>query len=370
MNRYNHYNSDLDAFELYHLEAEELSNSTSSSTSESLRIEPPVEYNAVIAGLSGAIGTSISNVVVYPIDLIVKRLQVQRALSHVASQNEKSDEAQLYAGFIDAARRIHREEGGIGALYSGCLQDTTNSMSSAFLYFLSYNFIRQRRLQANISPSGKVPSTLGVFEEISVGVLAGAFAKFFTAPIANVVTRKQTAALHKGSNSTENTSDVKSILRDIYSEKGVQGFWSGYGATLILTLNPSITFLCYETSKRLLPKRYRDNPTAGQAFILAAISKAVASSIMYPMSLVKSRSQVQRKKRADSSGSGTVFDTLKEVYDAGGIMGFYEGFWGEIFKGFFSNGITMLFKEMLHRNILALYILIVRLQNRNKKLSL
>ncbi|KAF3911847.1 hypothetical protein AA313_de0208666 [Arthrobotrys entomopaga] len=193
--------------------------------------------------------------------------------------------------------------------------------------------MRQRRLQAHKSPSGKVPSTLGVFEEISVGVLAGAIAKFFTSPISNVVTRKQTAALHERSSPIRPSSNVKYILQDIYSEKGVRGFWSGYGATLILTLNPSITFLCYETSKRLLPRKYRDSPTAGQAFILAAISKAVASSIMYPMSLVKSRSQVQQKNLKNRSSRGKVYDALKQAYDAGGILGFYEGFRGEISKG-------------------------------------
>ncbi|RVD85765.1 uncharacterized protein DFL_004072 [Arthrobotrys flagrans] len=365
MNRYTYYNSDLDAFELYHLEAEELLKPPSKP-----RIQPPDEYNAIIAGLSGAVGTSISNIAVYPIDLIVKRLQVQRAI-RVASDNNGNDEKGedgLYKDFVDAAKRIYKDEGGAKAFYEGCLQDAANSMGSAFIYFLSYNFMRQRRLRANTLPSGKTPKTLGVFEELSIGVLSGVIAKLFTAPIANIVTRKQTAALRRQGNkkSLENT-DANTIIKQIYTEKGIRGFWSGYDATLLLTLNPAITFFLYEMLKSLLPKQYRKKPTGGQTFLLAAISKVVASSIMYPISMAKARSQVRRKDGA--SGKFPVLEALKEAYRAGGVMGMYEGVWGEISKGFFSNGITMLIKEALHRQILSLYILIIRLQQKNKTLS-
>ncbi|KAF3906434.1 hypothetical protein ABW20_dc0105479 [Dactylellina cionopaga] len=231
--------------------------------------------------------------------------------------------------------------------------------------------MRQRRLQANVSSSGKAPKTLGVFEELSVGMLAGAFAKFFTAPIANVVTRKQTAALRKKNNSSAKNipSEGGSVIQDIYAEKGILGFWSGYDATLILTLNPAITFFLYETFKSLLPRKYREKPTSGQTFILAAISKAVASSVMYPISMAKARSQVQQKKRKEGGGKFAIYETLKEAYMAGGIAGMYEGVRGEIFKGFFSNGITMLIKEALHKQILGLYFLVVRLRQKNKSLT-
>ncbi|KAK6501711.1 hypothetical protein TWF481_009537 [Arthrobotrys musiformis] len=367
MNRFTYYNSDLDAFELYHLEAEELLKSPATSASKT-RIQPPDEYNAVIAGLSGAVGTSISNIAVYPIDLIVKRLQVQRAIRAATSDNNDKvsgggDDDELYKDFVDAAKRIYKEEGGVKAFYEGCLQDTANSMGSAFIYFLSYNFMRQRRLQANTLPTGKTPKTLGVLEELSIGVLSGAIAKFFTAPIANIVTRKQTAALRRKTN-TNNDNDNASIVKHIYAEKGIRGFWAGYDATLLLTLNPAITFFLYETLKSLLPRRYREKPTGGQTFLLAAISKAVASSIMYPISMAKARSQVRKKDK--SSGRFVVLEVLKEAYMTGGMMGMYEGVWGEILKGFFSNGITMLIKEALHRQILSLYAFLARLRQRNK----
>lgn len=200
--------------------------------------------------------------------------------------------------------------------------------------------MRERRLKANTLPSGKVPKTLGVAEELAVGVVAGAIAKFFTAPIANVVTRKQTAALRskqdKSDSKTNASDDMASIVQEIYKEKGVQGFWSGYDATLILTLNPAITFFLYESFKSLLPRRYREQPTGGQTFLLAAVSKAVASSIMYPISMAKARSQVQKKRQG--GGRFAIFESLLQTYKTEGFAGMYEGVFGEVLKGFFSNG--------------------------------
>ncbi|KAK6341182.1 hypothetical protein TWF696_008269 [Orbilia brochopaga] len=374
MNRYNYYNSDLDAFEIYHIEAEELERldqePAATAKPDSPTIRTPAEYNAVIAGLSGAIGTSIANITVYPIDLIVKRLQVQRVIeSGSTAVDTNTDRDRSYDGFVDAVKRIYQEEGGLSAFYSGCLQDTANSMASAFIYFLSYNFMRQRRLQgqARGSPSGKPPKTLGVVEELSIGVLAGATAKLFTAPIANIVTRKQTAALHKPDTKTDrqpntatHTSSVKAIIENIYADKGLRGFWAGYDATLILTLNPATTFLLYETFKSLLPRRYRDRPTAGQTFVLAAIAKAVASAALYPISMAKTHSQLRGSK-------ASIYATLAGICRRGGISAMYEGIWGEVLKGFFSNGITLLIKEALHRRILSLCVFILRLRQRSER---
>ena len=61
---------------------------------------------------------------------------------------------------------------------------------------------------------------MGVVEELLVGALAGVFSRFFTTPMNNVVTRKQTS----GQNSPD--GKVKSsvrIIKDIYSEKGITG---------------------------------------------------------------------------------------------------------------------------------------------------
>lgn len=123
--------------------------------------------------LSGSTGTAISNLCIYPLDLIITRLQVQRSLRNSSAPNSAE-----YKGVLDAFSQIYDKEGGVAAFYSGIVQDTGKSIADSFLFFLFYNYLRGRRLEGR--------KNLPVFEELGVGSLAGAASKFFTTPIANM----------------------------------------------------------------------------------------------------------------------------------------------------------------------------------------
>ena len=183
---------------------------------------------------------------------------------------------------------------------------------------------------------------------------------------------------------------VSDIVTSIRDEKGLQGFWSGYSASLILTLNPSITFFLYETFKRaLLPRTKRDDPSASVTFLMAAVSKAVASAITYPFSLAKARAQISSKPPVDKDSAtelkteaehtynkddakkttqdaknlaakSTVFNTILHIYRSEGPAALYEGVFGELLKGFFSHGITMLLKEAIHKFIIQAYYVVLK----------
>jgi cell division septum initiation protein DivIVA len=371
-----------DAYTLYHKQHE---HHLSQSTGPAL---PALGH-----ALAGSTGTAISNLCIYPLDLIITRLQVQRQLRKSSSTPDDGE----YKGILDAADQIYNKEGGISAFYIGIVQDTTKSIADSFLFFWFYNYLRQKKLQKQ----GITTTTLPVLDELAVGALAGACSKFFTTPISNIVTRKQTASMVSArSGSNHNEPSVQEIASHIQSEKGIQGFWSGYSASLVLTLNPSITFFLYETLKRtLLPRSRRDDPGARLTFLMAAVSKAIASTITYPFSLAKARAQVGSKPpinpnaaseikseiSAASSSSkdagvkkreeeaknasknlkrtaarSTVFSTILHIYRTEGPQALYEGVWGEILKGFFSHGITMLVKEAVHKSIIQLYFLLLR----------
>jgi hypothetical protein len=373
----NIYNSQLDAYSLYHKNQEDASPSTLGGPA----------LPALGHALAGSTGTAISNLAIYPLDLVITRLQVQKSLRKSSANPEKDE----YKGVIDAFDKIYHNEGGIKAFYSGIVQDTGKSIADSFLFFLFYNYIRTNRLQKH----GTKATTLPVFEELAVGTVAGACSKFFTTPIANIVTRKQTATMISARSSTSLAEPtVLEIASTIRNEKGLQGFWSGYSASLILTLNPSITFFLYETFKRaFLPRSERDSPSTRATFIMAAMSKAIASTITYPFSLAKARAQTSSKPPVDSQSaeiimqevenvdnkndakkisqdaksfakSNTVFDTILNIYKMEGAAGLYEGVFGEILKGFFSHGITMIIKESIHKLIIQAYYLVLKALNK------
>jgi hypothetical protein len=371
----NIYNSQLDAFDLYHKNQESFSPS----------IGPALP--ALGHALAGSVGTAISNLAIYPLDLIITRLKVQRSLRKSSSIPNEGE----YQGVLDAFEQIYNKEGGIAAFYTGVLQDTGKSIADSFLFFLFYNYLRSRRLQKNGSKS----TTLPVLDELAVGALAGACSKFFTTPISNIVTRKQTSSMISARSSLASTSpSVSDIAQTIRSEKGLQGFWSGYSASLVLTLNPSITFFLYEFFKRaFLPRAQRDDPGARVTFLMAAISKSIASTITYPFSLAKARAQAsslppvdpdsaekvkeevenaRNKSEGVKAGNdmknvakrSTVFNTILKIYRTEGAAALYEGVWGEILKGFFSHGITMIVKESIHKLIIQTYYVILRALNK------
>lgn len=350
-----------DAFELYHLTHEQ---ATKPST-----LGPALP--ALGHATSGALGTAVSKLITYPLDLVVTRLQVQKQLQ---GENERP----RYDGILDAIEKIYEREGGLSAFYNGVPHEVFKGVTDSFLFFLAYSYVRQSRLAAN---GGR--KSLGAFEEIGVGVVAGAFSKFCTTPIQNIVTRKQTAAMTAldGSTGIPPASSTRDIAYEIRKEKGLQGFWSGYSASLILTLNPSLTMLLHKVLLRLLVSQgKRDNPGARITFLIAATSKALASSITYPFQLAKTRAQVSSQKPAETTGETsefekaekplrsravrarqrTVFATILRIAQTEGFAGLYQGLGGEVLKGFFSHGITMLMKERIHTVIINLYYAVLK----------
>lgn len=291
-----------------------------------------------------------------------------------------------YRSLKDAAQKIYADEGGLSGFYAGIGPDTAKTIADSFLFFLAYNFLRQTRLRARGGSKNHLP----VADELSVGFLAGAFSKFITTPIANIVTRQQAASMMFGGQSqTHRQSSIRKIALQIRNERGLQGFWSGYSASLVLTLNPSLTFLFFDTLKRLLvPRNRRSDPPAQATFLIAAVSKAVASTITYPFSLAKSRTQASSKsfseRKVDEIGMANktgeklesisektkaerpnnVFTTILGVARAEGLSALYEGLGGEILKGFFSHGLTMIVKQIVHRFIIQLYYATLKLLKR------
>lgn len=349
--------------------------------------------------VSGSTGTAISTLATYPLDLVNTRLKVQRQLAS----------SQAYAGILDAFHRIYATEGGLRAFFVGLRADAAKSAVDSFLFFLFYNWFRARRLHGR-------RRHLNAAEELAVGAAAGAASRLFTTPLSNVVTRRQTASLVSGEEEAARDVDrsLAEVLGEIRREKGVLGLWAGYSASLVLTLNPSITFFLQQTlSKRMLKNERWDSEESvgtGMTFVLAAVSKAVATGLTYPFQIAKARVQVSTGRGKDeetgdgqselgprlsekterlakqetllsdrteqlasgtpketprSHGSETIFGTVARIRREGGIGALYDGLQGELLKAFFSHGVTMVSKDVVHKLLFRLYFAILAYLNRH-----
>lgn len=110
--------------------------------------------------------------------------------------------------------------------------------STNFAYFYWYSVVRNLYMTAQKSP--KHPNTA---VELSLGAVAGAIAQIFTIPVSVVTTRQQ----------TQPKGDKKGLIDTgkevVNSEDGWTGLWRGLKASLILVVNPAITYGAYQRLK-------------------------------------------------------------------------------------------------------------------------
>jgi hypothetical protein len=109
---------------------------------------------------------------------------------------------------------------------------------------------------------------------------------------------------------------------------------------------------------------------------LAALSKVAASSITYPFSLAKTRAQVLKSTSKPESPQSApkssllnaltpqIISTVITIARKDGLQALYAGLQGEVLKGFFSHGFTMLAKDAVYASIIKSYYLLLMLMRR------
>lgn len=145
-----------------------------------------------------------------------------------------------YASTWDAISKIAKEDGVVG-LYAGINGALIGVASTNFAYFYWYSVVRTLYIS-----SQTVPSPPGTVVELSLGAVAGAVAQVFTIPVAVVTTRQQTQAKSERKGMVDTARDV------VNSEDGWSGLWRGLKASLVLVVNPAITYGAYQRLKDIM----------------------------------------------------------------------------------------------------------------------
>ncbi|KAH7043695.1 mitochondrial carrier domain-containing protein [Linnemannia elongata] len=364
---------------------------------------PPIGH-----ALSGGVAAALANVVIYPLDMATTRVQSQSTKDSSTSSFATSSLTPApkkrvhYTSVPDAIRKIYASE-GFAALYSGLGSDTIATLTSNFVYFYVYMALRQRKEHRRSS------GQLSTFQELFLGAEAGIISRFFTAPIHVVTTRQQVMGKdllqQQGNSGTTagNTPKVsaRSIIREIYAQDGITGFWAGYAPTVILSINPSITYFLFETIKKTILARQLKAAHSGssspsksvlaaaasltslQIFFISACSKAIASFLTYPLILTKTKLQTKVQENDSTTNNNNVggdlekqqeenqpksfngiSDVFKTVIKDKGIAGLYTGCQGQVVKGFFSFGLMYMIKDRVVAWMLTVFLAIHNMRNR------
>jgi Mitochondrial carrier protein len=214
--------------------------------------KPLPPWGSAVAGATGAV---LANAMVYPLDMCVScpaseimtdilcrvktRLQVQ-SRRKPTDLDPPSIHTDHYHSSLDAINKIVADEGVTG-LYSGMKGALLGVASTNFAYFYWYSIVRTLYESSLSTP--KPPSTT---VELSLGAVAGAVAQAFTIPVSVITTRQQTQPKGDKKGFFDTGKEV------IDSEDGLTGLWRGLKASLVLVVNPAITYGAYQRLKELL----------------------------------------------------------------------------------------------------------------------
>lgn len=300
-----------------------------------MAIAPSKELGAYVLSpwgkaLAGAVAAMLANAIVYPLDLAKTRLQVQD--KHAVGADESKT---FYEGTIDVIKKVY-SRGGWKALYNGLGGSLVGTVSTNFAYFYWYSLLRT--LYVDRYAKGKALTTA---TELFLGALAAAVAQLFTIPVSVVTTRQQTE--EKGFYATG---------KEVLKEDGLSGFWRGLKASLILVVNPSIT---YGSSARLQALFFGNkvNLSLAENFILGAASKSMATLATQPLIVAKVMQQSSRKFRS-------FVDALAYLVKHDGFTALFRGIGPQLSKGVLVQGLLLAFKGKVESYIIALLLAMSR----------
>lgn len=302
------------------------------------KVETLPPWGNAVAGAAGAV---IANTLVYPLDLIKTRLQVQVKHSPASLDPNPADH-EHYDGAVDAIRKVVAHE-GVSGLYAGIGGALLGVASTNFAYFYWYTVVRslymsRRALQA--SP--------GTAVELTLGAVAGALAQLFTIPVAVVTARQQTTSKHERKGMIATGMDV------VNGDDGWTGLWRGLRASLVLVINPSITYGAYQRLREVLyPGRATLKPW--EAFILGSLSKMLATIATQPLIVAKVGLQSKPPPARNGKPFKTFTEVMQYIIQHEGPVALFKGIAPQILKGLLVQGFLMMTKERIELSFILLF---------------
>lgn len=293
---------------------------------------------ALSNALSGAAADAFSSAALYPLDVV--KVQMQASKTH-----------SLY----DVMKHLmeHPSEA-----YKGLQTKIVASVQQKFQYFYVYALLRQ--LYA--IRTGQKP---GALVDLVIGYLSALEGLGTTMPFEVVNTRIiTTRKVHKD----EKPPGFWETFNEILEKEGAKSFYRTLPASMILCINPAITYVVFEELKsRILERAHSGSQvlTTAQALVLGVISKSIASIVTFPfirakvlMSVWKKSHDMhleeERKRGIEPTEEELnrqtpgLIATMEAVLQNEGVLGLYKGLGATLFKGVSNAALMLAVKEKIY----------------------
>lgn len=260
-------------------------------------------------------------------------------------QKQGKDGQLKYKSTVDVLAQIYKKKGILG-WYHGLISSILGSAAQNFSYFYWYTIVK--RVYARIYKH--IPNhRSGTATELFLGALAAAIAQLFTMPIGVITTHQQTDKHHKG---------LVQLTREVLEHDGISGLWKGLRVSLVLCINPSITYGSYERLKQII---YANKEYLGplESFSIGVIAKSMATLATQP--LIVSKAMLQKKshvKPGEIDNEDVKFDNFQDalahLWHTEKFAGLYKGIAPQLVKGVFVQGLLFMFKDQIDLVFLSL----------------
>lgn len=307
----------------------------------STALQALISYDNLIHAAAGATGSVVAMSLTYPLDSVRTRLQADDDLKAM--------------GPIQAMKKLSEEE-GLETLYRGIGSVLTSLCCSNFVYFYSFNGMKTVGNVVGIKAS---PGRDLVF-----GYLSGCINAMITTPlwVANTRLKLQVNRQKKCDDDDDDKkrkpTHINGLIHGLLTiakEDGVSALWNGVSTSFILSGNPAIHFMVYETLKRaFLKRRPSKNLTSIESFILGGLAKCVATVVTYPLQLVQCR-QRANKRAGGTAAISSMVDVFQDVIRTFGISGLYKGMETKLFQAVLTSAIMFLAYERIIMGVHSMF---------------
>lgn len=217
------------------------------------------------------------------------------------------------------------EKHGVYGLFQGWWSAVVCLGASNFVYFYTYNAFKTI-YQVKVLKSRKV--SIDPINNLWIAFMAAVVNVYVTTPLWVVNTRltvqDTTKKMYNG---------VFDCLMKIAQNEGWKNLWSGVMSGVVLASNPSIQFVVYERLREPLVNwvKQRSGPKAAptpiQFFMIAAIAKAIATVLTYPIQTAQAKLRNDKKK--EYKGTWHCMSTIAE---RDGYMALFKGMEAKLYQ--------------------------------------
>lgn len=265
------------------------------------------------AAVSGALSDGVSATILFPLDVIKIRAQVDPKVTW---------------------QSIVQEEGVLG-LYKGVEDKWIVSPQQKLQYF----YMETAMLTMFSQWAGRKPS---IAEHLLIGYLSALQGTLTTIPLDVTFTRRRVQKKVPG----QAPLSFVEMFTDTVNKHGFASFYQGWAVNAVLCTNPAITFVCFERLREAwLHARGKHSLNALEAFVVGALSKAIATYLTFPM--IRAKAIVNTWKQGTTPPS--LIEIMQDVYDKEGIPGLFVGIYPQLTKGVLNSAIMLMIKDTLDR---------------------